>query len=88
MGNNGGAAFLGSKGGGQFLAVEGRQAGASAPYSTSSTLVLGLKDLEWRTEGRRGAATPSISWGFWFRKLDFPSLSDTGDPESGIGWGY
>lgn len=45
MGNNGGAAFRGSRGG-QFLAVEGRQAGAPTPYPTSSTLVLGLEDLE------------------------------------------
>lgn len=55
VGNNGGAAFRGSKGGGQFLAVEGRQAEAPTPCPTSSTLVLGLKGLEWRAVWRRGA---------------------------------
>lgn len=58
MGNNGGSAFRGSRGGGQFLAVEGRQAGAPTPGPTSPTLVSGLEDLGGRAEWRGEPATP------------------------------
>lgn len=91
MGNNGGAAFRGSKEEGQFLAVEGRQAGAPTTYSTSSIPVLGLEDLEWRRGTCPSPAQrplPQSLGGFWFRKLDFPSLSNPGDSEPGVGWGY